>query len=56
MGTQTSVKALGPDGIGLVVSQVVPYPWTLTAPIIKEYQQALANIGVREYSFLSLEY
>src|SRR5205085_18942 len=37
MGTQTSVKALGPDGVGLAVSQVVPYPWTISAPIVKEY-------------------
>jgi branched-chain amino acid transport system substrate-binding protein len=55
MGTQTSVKALGPDGAGVVVSQVVPYPWSLDAPIIKEYQQAMALIGAKDYSFVSFE-
>lgn len=55
MGTQTSVNALGRDSIGMVVSQVVPYPWSLTAPIIKEYQKAMAEIGAKDYSFVSFE-
>ena len=55
MGTQTSVNALGRDSVGVVVSQVVPFPWSLTAPIIKEYQQAMAQIGAKDYSFVSFE-
>ena len=28
MGTQSALKALGPDGIGVVVTTVVPFPWS----------------------------
>ena len=31
MGTQTSIDALGKDGVGLVVSQVAPYPYSANA-------------------------
>jgi ABC-type branched-subunit amino acid transport system substrate-binding protein len=48
-------KAIGSDAVGLVVSQVVPYPWNAARPIIAEYQAAMRAIGEREFGYGSLE-
>jgi branched-chain amino acid transport system substrate-binding protein len=45
MGTNASVEALGPDGVGVVVTSVVPFPWAPGIPIVKEYQEAMQKIG-----------
>lgn len=55
LGTNQSVHALGKDGVGVVVTSVVPFPWDVGVPIVKEYQDAMRNSGVTEYSFTSLE-
>lgn len=55
MGTNASVQALGPDGVGVMVSSVVPFPWAAGVPIVREYQDAMQKIGVGEFSFTSLE-
>lgn len=55
MGTNQSVRSLGKDGVGVVVTSVVPFPWDAGVPIVKEYQDAMRRIGVMEYSFTSLE-
>lgn len=48
-------KAIGNDAVGVVVSQVVPYPWNSSMPIIAEYQAAMKKIGVNDFSYGSLE-
>lgn len=55
MGTQASVKALGKEGIGVVVSQVVPFPFSATSEIVREYQKVMASMGIKERSFASME-
>ena len=35
------IKALGNDGRGLGVTQVVPYPWGTGVPLVKEFQQII---------------
>lgn len=55
MGTQTSVAALGKEGVGVVVSQVVPFPFSATSGIVREYQQIMRQMGVRAWSFASME-
>lgn len=40
---------------GVVISQVVPYPWNGAMPIISEYQAAMKKIGATEFSYGSLE-
>lgn len=55
MGTNTSVKALGLHGIGVVVSSVVPFPWATGVPLVKEYQDAMRRVGSDEFSFVSME-
>jgi ABC-type branched-subunit amino acid transport system substrate-binding protein len=55
MGTNATVQALGKDGVGVVVSSVVPFPWGTGVPIVREYQEAMQKIGINEFSFTSLE-
>jgi branched-chain amino acid transport system substrate-binding protein len=55
MGAQANIKALGPDGVGVVVATVVPFPWSQAHPLVKEYQAAMHKIGLREFSFVSFE-
>jgi len=55
MGTQSAVKALGPDGIGVVVTSVVPFPWSNSNPLAKEYQVAMRKAGYDNLSFLGFE-
>ena len=46
----------GSRGAGVGISQVVPFPWNLSARVVKDYQQALAaSTGKQNYSFTSLE-
>ncbi len=52
---QQLYKSIGNDAIGVVVSQVVPYPWNSTMPLIAEYQTAMKKIGVNDFSYGSLE-
>jgi len=51
------VKAIGADKArGIVLSQVIPYPFTQAAPIIGEYQKAMKQHAPSEpLSFSSLE-
>lgn len=55
MGTQASVTALGREGIGVVVSQVAPFPFSATSNIVREYQQIMTKMGVKNWSFASME-
>jgi ABC-type branched-subunit amino acid transport system substrate-binding protein len=56
VGSKALAKEAGPDGRGVGISQVMPFPWNLSAPIVKEYQQLLeAATGKQDYSFTSLE-
>jgi branched-chain amino acid transport system substrate-binding protein len=43
------------DAAGVVISQVVPYPWNTAMPMIAEYQAAMKKIGATEFSYASLE-
>jgi ABC-type branched-subunit amino acid transport system substrate-binding protein len=55
MGTQAGVNALGKDGIGVVVSQVAPFPFSATSGIVREYQKVMKQMGVKNWSFASME-
>ena len=53
VGSKALSDDLADEGIGVQISQVVPFPWSETNPIVREYQK---NIGSRDkYSFTSLE-
>lgn len=46
---------LGQDAHGVVVAQVSPSPWRATLPLIREYQQILAKLNSKDFSYGSLE-
>jgi len=45
VGTQALADDLGKDGAGVVVSQVVPSPYSLVRPISREYAAAVKQAG-----------
>lgn len=56
VGSEALANELGPDGEGVIVSQVVPFPWDETVPVVASYQAALAEIdGGAAPDFVSLE-
>jgi ABC-type branched-subunit amino acid transport system substrate-binding protein len=55
MSSQASINALGKDGVGVVVSQVAPFPFSGTTPLVREYQKMMAAAGTKDLSFSSIE-
>jgi len=56
MGTQATLRALGADGVGVVVTSVVPFPWSQSLPLAREYRAALQKGGFeKNVSFIGLE-
>lgn len=56
VGSDSLAKELGNQGAGVVVSQVVPFPWDMSLPVIKAYQAALAAVDAKaKPGFVSLE-
>jgi branched-chain amino acid transport system substrate-binding protein len=45
VGTQALADELGKEGAGVVISQVMPYPYTQSVPITREYLAAVAKAG-----------
>ena len=55
VGSQPLAAALGADGQGVGISQVVPFPWKPSNPIVAEYTRELKKAGKGEPNFSSLE-
>src|ERR1700733_13136202 len=56
VGSDSLAKALGKEGAGVVISQVVPSPWDASLPVVAGYQQALkADDANAKPGFVSLE-
>jgi branched-chain amino acid transport system substrate-binding protein len=56
VGSRALAKELGQEGSGIGISQVVPFPWAGTIPVVREYQKMLAaSTSKRDVSFTSLE-
>lgn len=55
VGSRPLAKELGPDGPGVAVSQVVPFPWGASVPVTRDYQKLMNESGAKELSFTSLE-
>ncbi|WP_298835354.1 ABC transporter substrate-binding protein [uncultured Piscinibacter sp.] len=45
VGTQALADELGKEGRGIMVSQVMPFPFSTTTPISREYLDAVAKAG-----------
>jgi branched-chain amino acid transport system substrate-binding protein len=56
VGAVAFAKELGPDGNGVVVSQVVPFPWDASIKAVADYQAALKALDPQaQPDFVSLE-
>jgi branched-chain amino acid transport system substrate-binding protein len=56
VGSNALAKELGKEGAGVVVTQVVPFPWDTNLALVAQYQAALkASSPDEEPGFVSLE-
>jgi ABC-type branched-subunit amino acid transport system substrate-binding protein len=55
LATPSNLRALGSDGTGVAITQVVPYPLNTSLAVVREYQQAMTAAGQTDFSHLSLE-
>jgi len=56
VGPQALARELGANGAGVGISQVMPFPWSINAPIVREYQKMLTKTDAKaEPSYVSLE-
>jgi branched-chain amino acid transport system substrate-binding protein len=55
VGSKALSDALGKDGVGVAISQVVPFPWGTAVPVVKEYQAHAKKAGFTDYNFSALE-
>src|SRR5215470_5105092 len=56
VGASALAKELGEDGKGVIVTQVVPFPWDSSIKVIADYHAALKASGEKaEPEFVSLE-
>jgi ABC-type branched-subunit amino acid transport system substrate-binding protein len=56
VGSDSLAHALGGDGAGVVISQVVPSPWDKSLPVVASYQAAIAADDANaKVGFVSLE-
>jgi ABC-type branched-subunit amino acid transport system substrate-binding protein len=55
VGSQALADVLGNDGPGVVISQVVPFPWDQSIPLVSEYLKILKEAGIEKPNFSSLE-
>ena len=56
VGSEALARELGPDGEGVIVSQVVPFPWDETIPVVAEYHKAMTALDPEAHpGFVTLE-
>lgn len=55
VGSKALADELGSVGQGVVISQVVPFPYAPASQIVREYQQHMIESGQKDFDFSSLE-
>ncbi|ARE41375.1 Leucine-, isoleucine-, valine-, threonine-, and alanine-binding protein [Rhodovulum sp. P5] len=56
VGSKALAEELGADGAGVIISQVVPFPWDDSLPVVAEFIAALSELDAEaEPGFASLE-
>ena len=55
VGSRPLAAALGDEGVGVAIAQVVPFPWSGTLPVTREYQAQARAAGAKDFSFTELE-
>ncbi|MGJ7499905.1 ABC transporter substrate-binding protein [Variovorax sp. ZT5P49] len=55
VGGKALADELGSSGAGVMISEVVPFPWGKASPLQNEYARAMQKAGVPQMSFGSME-
>ena len=55
VGSRALSDALGKEGAGVMITQVMPFPWSEVSPLQREYLSSMKKSGVPEMSFGSVE-
>jgi ABC-type branched-subunit amino acid transport system substrate-binding protein len=55
VGSKALADALGKDGLGVAISQVMPFPWGTAVPVVKQYQRLSATAGNKDFNFSAIE-
>ena len=55
VGSKALADELGDAGVGVVISQVVPFPYQGSSNVVREYQQRMTEAGQKEFDFSSFE-
>jgi ABC-type branched-subunit amino acid transport system substrate-binding protein len=55
VGSKALADELGEAGAGVVITQVVPFPFGGATPIVREYQQVMGEAGQKDPDFSSME-
>ncbi len=55
VGSRALADELGEAGRGVVISQVVPFPYAGNSPVVRDYQQRMTEAGQKEFDFSSFE-
>lgn len=56
VGSNSLADELGNKGAGVIISQVVPFPWDKSLPLVASYQAAIAAVNAKaKPGFVSLE-
>ena len=56
VGSDALAEELGNQGAGVIVSQVVPFPWDKSLPVVASYQTAITTLDAKaKPGFVSLE-
>jgi branched-chain amino acid transport system substrate-binding protein len=55
VGSQALADDLGSEGVGVAISQVMPFPWGGDLPIVREYQSLMLRAGNKQFTFSTVE-
>jgi len=55
VGSKALADELGDAGLGIVISQVVPFPYIASSLVVRDYQQRMKDLGQKEFDFSSME-
>jgi branched-chain amino acid transport system substrate-binding protein len=55
VGSKALADSLGKEGQGVMITQVVPFPWSEVTPLQREYQALMKKGNEHEFSFGSME-
>ena len=55
VGSKALADELGGASAGVSISQVVPFPYIASSPLVREYQERMTQAGNKDFDFSSME-